>query len=81
MPEVFREPADRPVGQPQIDIALGVEVDDLTLGGAHRLSLTAARHGLSQVRPGRQLRERARGQRHGPIMTRSPRRNQRVNKH
>jgi hypothetical protein len=56
----------------QVDIVIRMEMHDLALCRTQRPSRAAARPGLREVRPVRQLRHGTRGQRHAPIMTSSP---------
>ncbi|WP_406359190.1 hypothetical protein [Streptomyces sp. NBC_00658] len=56
----------------QVDVLFRMEVDDLALLRAQCPPRAAARQGLGQVRPIRQSRHGAQGQRHDDIMTRLP---------
>lgn len=71
-PEVILETVNGTRCEVQVDIVIRMEVHDLALRRTQRPPCAAARPGLREVRPARQLRHGTRGQRHAPIMTSSP---------
>lgn len=71
-PEVILEAVNGTGREVQVDIVIRMEMHDLALSGAQRPPRAAARPGLREVRPARQLRHGTQGQRHAPIMTSSP---------
>ncbi len=71
-PEMILETVNGTRCEMQIDIVIRMKVHDLALRRTQRPPCAAARSGLREVRPARQLRHGTRGQRHAAIMTSSP---------